>query len=66
MSGIRNANVPKTATRISNAIGIAIKNSPFCRSSSWIGSRSDSIAAWPVTERLAPSIVPAAARTSSV
>ena len=40
---------PKTMSRIRSAIGIAMKSSPFFRSSLKIGSRSCWIAACPVT-----------------
>ena len=49
MNGSRSASVPKTKTRISSAIGIAMKSSPTFRSSAKTGSRSCSIAAWPLT-----------------
>ena len=48
-NGSRNASVPKTQTRMSSAIGMAMKSSATLRSLSWIGCRSCSIADWPVT-----------------
>ncbi len=46
-NGSRNASVPKVKIRIRSAIGTAI-SSPWRRSSANTGSRSCSIAAWPV------------------
>ena len=46
---------PKTNSMIRSAIGIAIRNSPFFRSSLKIGSRSCWIAACPVTYGVTPS-----------
>ena len=65
-NGSRKASVPKTKTRISNAIGMAMKSSPTLRSSAKTGSRSCSIAAWPETKTSAPEISPAAVRMASV
>ena len=49
MNGSRNESVPKTKTRITSAIGIAISTSPTNRSRFCTGSRSLSMADWPVT-----------------
>ena len=49
-----------------SAIGIAMKSSPTLRSSAKTGSRSCSIAAWPLTKSSAPGDRPDASRMSSV
>ena len=64
-NGSRNASVPKVKIRIRSAIGTAI-SSPLARSSANTGSRSCSIAAWPVTKTSAPESPATASRMSSV
>ena len=48
-NGTTNAAVPNTKTRMASATGTATRNSPIVRSCEKTGSRSCSIAAWPVT-----------------